>query len=239
LARRRFFVNGVEGGTAELHGEEARRLARVLRAQPGQLYEISNRKAVYLAEIIDAQPGRVTFRVLEPIEPKAAPLQLTLWASLVKFDRFEWMIEKATELGVHRIIPVDASRSEKGLFAGSQKRRERWERIANESSQQCRRLDAPEIRAAVRFEQSLKEDAEFRYFLEEGPAVPLWKALPSQRQSNARAALLVGPEGGWTEAERQQAAAAGWQPVSLSTQVLRAETAAAAAIAILTNAWMP
>jgi 16S rRNA (uracil1498-N3)-methyltransferase len=90
----------------------------------------------------------------------------------------------------------------------------------------------------VRFEQSLKEGAEFRYFLEEGPAPPLWRVIPEARIPNADVALLLGPEGGWTDAERQRAAAAGWQPVSLSTQVLRAETAAAAAVAILVNAWM-
>jgi 16S rRNA (uracil1498-N3)-methyltransferase len=229
----------VSGGIAELLGEEARHLARVLRAQPGQVYEVSDREAAYLAEIVEAQPARVVFRVLEPVESKAPPLRVALCAALIKFDRFEWLVEKATELGVERIVPVEAARSEKGLFEASRKRAERWERVAKESSQQSRRLQPPEICPAVRFEQSLREEADFRYFLEEGQAPPLWRLLPEERNRNARAALLLGPEGGWTGAERDRAAASGWQAVSLSTQVLRAETAAAAAIAILVNAWMP
>jgi 16S rRNA (uracil1498-N3)-methyltransferase len=231
-------VDAVSGGAAELRGQDARHLARVLRAQPGQLYEISDRRAAYLAEIVEAQPERVAFRVIEPVESKAPPLRITLCAALIKFDRFEWMVEKATELGVERIVPVQAARSERGLFEASRKRADRWDRVAKESSQQSRRLQAPEIRPAMRFDQSLAEDAKFRYFLDEAAAPPLWRMLPDARTPNDTAALLLGPEGGWTDPERQRAAVAGWQPVSLSTQVLRAETAAAAAIAILVNAWM-
>jgi 16S rRNA (uracil1498-N3)-methyltransferase len=223
---------------AELRGDEARHLARVLRAEAGQVYEISDRNAAYLAEIVEAQAARVVFRVLEPVPSKAPPLRITLCAALIKFDRFEWMVEKATELGVEAIAPVEASRSEKGLFEASRKRAERWDRVAKESSQQSRRLQPPEIRPAVRFEEGLRQEAEVRYFLEEAQAPALWQVLPAIRTTGARAALLLGPEGGWTDAERERATASGWQAVSLSTQVLRAETAAAAAIAILMNAWM-
>jgi 16S rRNA (uracil1498-N3)-methyltransferase len=241
LARRRFFVDAVRGGMAELRGEEARHLTRVLRAEAGQRYEISDGNVAYLAEIAEAQGPRVVFRVLEPLDAPAAPLHITLCAALIKFDRFEWIVEKATELGVERILPVEAERSGKGLLEASRKRTGRWVRIARESSQQSRRVCAPEIPPAVRFERSLAEEADYRYFLEEGDAPPflrVLRAVPACRTAAARAALLTGPEGGWTDAERQLAAAAGWQPISLGPQVLRAETAAAAAIAVLVNAWI-
>ncbi|MGB7722129.1 MAG: RsmE family RNA methyltransferase [Bryobacteraceae bacterium] len=236
MARRRFFVDAVRGGMAELRGEDARHLARVLRAEAGQRYEISDGKVVYLAEITEARGPRVVFRVIEPLDTPATPLHITLCAALIKFDRFEWIVEKATELGVERILPVEAERSGKGLLEASRKRSERWTRIARESSQQARRVRAPEILPAVRFEPCLAEQADYRYFLEEAAAPPLLRALPVCRTSASRAALLTGPEGGWTDAERQLAAAAGWQPVSLGPQVLRAETAAMAAIAVLVNA---
>ncbi len=223
---------------AELRGDEAHHLARVLRAEAGQVYEISDRNAAYLAEIVEAQAARVVFRVLEPVPSKVPPLRITLCAALIKFDRFEWLVEKATELGVERIVPVETARSEKGLFEASRKRAERWDRVAKESSQQSRRLQPPEIRPAVRFEESLREEGNVHYFLEEAQAPPLWQVLPVDRTTGARAALLLGPEGGWTDPERERATVSGWRPVSLSTQVLRAETAAAAAIAILMNAWM-
>ncbi len=238
MARRRFFVSAIHSGAAELHGEEARHLARVLRAEPGQLYEISDNQTVWLAEIAEAQGDRVVFRALEPVPAAELPVRITLCAALVKFDRFEWLVEKATELGVERIQPVEAARSEKGLLEASRKRSERWVRIARESSQQSRRVRVPEILPALRFAPALAAQANHRYFLEEATAPPFLRVLPDVRPPLASVALLVGPEGGWTDTERAAAAAAGWQPVSLGPQVLRAETAAAAALAVVVNTWI-
>lgn len=237
MARRRFFVNEVRDGAAELRGEEARHLARVLRAEPGQQYEISDSQSAYLAEIAEARGDRVVFRVLGPVASPELPVRLTLLAGLIKFDRFEWMIEKCTELGVGRIVPVETARSEKGLFEASRKRAERWIRIAREAGQQSRRLCAPEILPAARFQAALAEAADHRYLLEEATAPALLQRLPGTRTPSTRVALLVGPEGGWTDPERELAAAAGWCPASLGPQILRAETAASAAVAIVINAW--
>src|ERR1019366_2413878 len=115
---------------------------------------------------------------------------------------------------------------------------ERWRRIARESSQQARRVSAPEILPAVRFEGCLAEPAGYRYFLEEGGAPPFLRPLPELRTAADHVAVMVGPEGGWTDAERRLAAEAGWQPVSLGPLVLRAETAGAAALAVVGNAWL-
>jgi 16S rRNA (uracil1498-N3)-methyltransferase len=236
VARRRFFVDSIRNGAAELRGDEARHLTRVLRVEPGQRFEISDNQHAFLAEIAEARGERVVFQVIEPIPAVPMPVRITLCAAIVKFDRFEWMIEKATELGVDRILPVEAIRTEKGLFDASRKRSERWARIARESSQQSRRVQIPEILPAVRFEDCLEAAAEHRFFLDEGAAPPLLREIPGERSDTA--ALLVGPEGGWTDAERAQAIAAQWLPVSLGPLVLRAETAASAALAVVLNAWM-
>jgi 16S rRNA (uracil1498-N3)-methyltransferase len=240
MARRRFFVDTPRNGLAELHGEEARHLTRVLRVEPGQRFEISDNSAAYLAEIAEARGERVVFRVLEPIAVPRPVVSLTLLASIVKFDRFEWIVEKATELGVAQIVPVAAARTEKGLFEASAKRSERWMRIARESSQQSRRVRMPEIPPAVRFERAVAETADYRCFLDEaeGAASPLLATLPTERTDTDRIAVLLGPEGGWTGAERQLARSSGWRAASLGPQILRTETAAIAALAILTNAWM-
>ncbi len=223
---------------AELRGDDARHLTRVLRVEPGQLFELSDNRQAYLAEITEARGERVAFRIVETLPIPAMPLRITLCAALIKFDRFEWIVEKATELGVERILPVETARSEKGLFEASGKRRERWMRIAREASQQARRVLIPEILPAVRFPQALAVDTGLRYFLEESTAPPLLRMLPENRAAGDRAALLVGPEGGWTDDERRTAGDAKWQPVSLGPIVLRAETAAAAGLAVLINAWM-
>ena len=244
MARRRFFVDALRNGLAELHGEDARHLTRVLRVEPGQQYEISDNSAAYLAEIAEARGERVVFRIVEPIPAPDPVAPITLLASIVKFDRFEWIVEKSTELGIERIVPVAATRTEKGLFDASGKRTERWLRIARESSQQSRRVRMPEILPAVRFERAVHfecaigETAEYRCFLDEAQAPPLLATLPAERAATDRIAVLLGPEGGWTDAERLLATASGWRAASLGPQILRTETAAVAALAILANAWM-
>lgn len=229
-------MDSIRGGAAELRGEEARHLTRVLRVEPGQRFEISDNQQAYLAQITEARGERVIFQVIETLPAVVFPISITLCASLIKFDRFEWIVEKATELGVDRILPVEATRTEKGLFDASRKRSERWARIARECSQQSRRVRIPEILPAVRFEGCLEQTAAHRYFLDESPAPPLLGEIPAERGDSA--ALLIGPEGGWTEGERQLAVAAAWRPVSLGPLVLRAETAACAACAVVVNAWL-
>jgi 16S rRNA (uracil1498-N3)-methyltransferase len=238
LARRRFFVDAIRGGAAELTGEDARHLTRVLRVAAGQLFEVSDNRAAWLAEVAEARGERVVFRLIEPVESPPLPARMTLVAAIVKFDRFEWIVEKATELGVERIVPMNAARTEKGLFEAARKRAERWRRIARESSQQARRVSVPEILPPEPFARSLTTPASYRYFLEESAAPPFWSALPPRRTAADEVAVMLGPEGGWTGEERSLAAAAGWLAVSLGPLVLRAETAAAAALAVVGNAWL-
>jgi 16S rRNA (uracil1498-N3)-methyltransferase len=238
MARRRFFVDSLQNGIAELRGDPARHLTRVLRVEPGQRFEISDNQAAYLAEVAEARGERVVFRVVAPVASAEVPARITLLAALFKFDRFEWMVEKATELGVEGIVPVAAARTEKGLFEASEKRADRWRRIAREASEQSRRTRMPEIERSERFDRAIHRQASFRCFLDEEEAPPILAALPPIRTADASIALLLGPEGGWTEGEREAARTAGWIPVSLGPRILRAETAAAAALAILAGAWM-
>lgn len=229
-------MDEIRAGAAELRGEEARHLTRVLRVEPGQRFEISDNQQAWLAEIAEARGERVVFRTLEPIASAPPPARITLCAALIKFDRFEWMVEKATELGVERILPFEAARTEKGLLEAAHKRAARWHRIARESSQQARRTRLPEIMGAVPFGAALNESAGHRFFLDEAEAPPLLREIPEERQETV--ALMTGPEGGWTDAERQAAHASGWTPVSLGPLVLRAETAVCAALAAVQSAWL-
>ncbi len=240
MARRRFLVEHIRDNTAELRGEDARHLARVLRAEAGQQYEIADGEAAYLAEISAVEKDRVVFRVIEAIDSPPPSVRLTLYTALIKFDRFEWLVEKATELGAAAIVPVNSARSEKGLAEAARKRAVRWRRIAHESSQQARRVGVPEIGEPMDFAAVLAQTSGLRYFLDEKPgAPPLMSAIPPPRDRGSpdSIALLTGPEGGWTDAERSAAHAAGWTAVSLGPLILRAETAAMAAAAILTHAW--
>src|ERR1051326_7312515 len=105
--RRRFFVGQVRNGHAAIEGDEARHLTRVLRVEPGQRYEISDNRNVYQAEIESARKEHVVFRTLEKLEAPAPGPRITLCMALIKFERFEWLIEKATELGVAEVVPAE------------------------------------------------------------------------------------------------------------------------------------
>jgi 16S rRNA (uracil1498-N3)-methyltransferase len=229
--RRRFFVDEVRNGQAEINGEDARHLTRVLRVEEGQRYEISDNRNVYLAEIETARKAHVVFRTLEKLDAPSLPLRIVLCAALIKFDHFEWLIEKATELGVAEIVPVETIRSERGLERAARKRVERWRRIAVEASQQSRRAHLPEVHEPVSFQDALSWEAVHRYALDENPG---GISLARAHRAADTIALLIGPEGGWTEVERAAFVESGWTRVSLGPLLLRAETAAIAALAIVT-----
>ncbi|MDZ4802056.1 MAG: RsmE family RNA methyltransferase, partial [Bryobacteraceae bacterium] len=155
---------------------------------------------------------------------------LTVLIALIKFERLETVIEKATELGATEIRLVKAERSEKGLDQAVPKRIARWQRIAMEASQQSRRAKLPEITGPVSLKEALKFEAEYRLFLdEERTGRPLLDVV----ERKAATAVLIGPEGGWPDHERESITAAGWTPVSLGPLILRAETAAIAALAMV------
>ncbi|MBZ5603985.1 MAG: 16S rRNA (uracil(1498)-N(3))-methyltransferase [Acidobacteriia bacterium] len=228
--RRRFFVDEVRNGHAQIEGDDARHLTRVLRVEVGQRYEISDNRNVYLAEIETARKESVVFRTLERLELPAPGPRLILCAALIKFDHFEWMIEKATELGVSEIVPVETTRGEHGLERAARKRIERWRRIALEASQQSRRAFLPEIAEPVRLGDALETEAAHRVVFDEEASEPV--SVPAGFDSLA---LLIGPEGGWTDEERAQFT--GWTRASLGPLILRAETAALAALAIAGSQW--
>lgn len=231
MARRMFYVQEVRDNAAFLRGETAQHIRKVLRAERGQRFEISDGEEIYLAEIADFGKGVVEFRLIESVPSVVPAARVHLLQALIKFDHFEWILEKATELGVERITPVYALRCDKGLDQAAVKRRERWLRIVAESGQQCRRLKPPVLEEPVRFKVGLATDSPQKLWLEEEVGAP--PILKTLRKAGEPIQVLCGPEGGWDPREREEAQAGGWQAVSLGRQVLRAETAAISALAVI------
>ncbi len=231
--RRRFFVEHFAGNTAVMEGDTAHHLGRVLRAQQGQLYELSDGQRVCLARIEKVSRDRVDFALLEEIPAYQPRVEVTLLLAVVKFDAFEWAIEKATELGVSTIVPLAAARSEKALLAAAGKRAERWKKILAEASQQSRRLCVPALENVARPAVAWpRQSATMKILLSERPeAPPLRQVLTGATLPSA--ALAIGPEGGWTDEEVAAAQKAGFREASLGKLILRTETAVIAAVASL------
>jgi 16S rRNA (uracil1498-N3)-methyltransferase len=231
MTRRRWMADEVEGDRAALTGAAARHLARVLRAHTGQEFEIAAGGRVRRGVVTRVSEQRVEFALGEEVARAELPA-VTLLLAVFKFDRMEWAIEKATELGAARIVPVLARRTDAHLARAAGKRAERWRRIAREAAQQARRASPPEIAEPCRLKDALAQSANaaVRVVLWEGEeGVPLPRALGG---GAAGATLAVGPEGGWTAEEMAEFGAAGWRAASLGPNILRAETAAVAALAV-------
>jgi 16S rRNA (uracil1498-N3)-methyltransferase len=242
--RRRFFVEEFVTGSAILRGEAAHHLARVLRAETGQLYELSDGQCLWLARTESVGRDEVQFSLVEPLPAPVAPVRIELLLAIVKFDRFEWALEKATELGAEEIVPLAADRSEKGLIAAAGKRAERWKRILAESAQQARRLRIPALRDAAKSRDLFRASAApLRLLLSERTgARPLREvlepvALAPRNDDAPRVAIAIGPEGGWTDAEFASADACGFVEAALGTNILRTETAVCAALAVVQYAF--
>ena len=219
-----------------MEGEAAHHLGRVLRAQTGQLYELSDGERVWLGRIESVGRDRVQFALVEELPAIHPGVELTLLLAVVKFDAFEWAIEKATELGVSTIVPLAAERSEKALLSAAAKRAERWKKILLEASQQSRRVRVPVLGELVRPESAFasRRDGLRVMLSERADASPLRKVLQGQRAT--KATLAIGPEGGWTDAEFAAAQSCGFLEASLGRLILRTETAVIAALASLNYA---
>jgi 16S rRNA (uracil1498-N3)-methyltransferase len=231
MTRRRWIADTWTPTTASLTGDQATHLARVLRAEPGQVFDVVAGGFLHRAEVTSASDSEVLFTLHEELESdEALPLHLLL--AVFKFDHMEWAIEKATELGIAKITPILARRTEKHLALAATKRTERWRRIALESSKQSRRTTIPEIADPLTLKLALeKEQSLTRILLSEiEQSLTLTTVLSATPLSDT--ALAIGPEGGWTPEEMSLFTQHDWQHVTLGPRILRAETAAIAAIAI-------
>jgi 16S rRNA (uracil1498-N3)-methyltransferase len=242
--RRRFFVEEFDAGSATLRGETAHHLGRVLRAEPGQLYELSDGERLWLARTESVGRDEIRFTLVEPLPVALAPARINLLLSIVKFDRFEWALEKATELGADEITPLAAERSERGLLAAAEKRADRWKRILAESAQQSRRLRVPVLGTAAKPRDAfLASAAQTKLLLSERPgARPLRELLEpvaTKRLEDgpARIVVAIGPEGGWTDGEFGSAGECGFAEAALGANILRTETAVCAALAAVQYAF--
>jgi len=231
MTRRRWIADEVTQNRAALIGPHAEHLARVLRAQLGQEFDITTRDAVRRGRITAISDTRVEFELAEEISAAILP-DLTLFLAIFKFDRMEWAIEKATELGVRRIVPVVTRRTDAHLASAASKRLERWQRLAHQASEQSRRPATPELSSPIKVTEAVATSATTRILLTESETQHTLLDRLESHVPDSSLALAIGPEGGWTPDEITTLTTAGFLPASLGPTILRAETAAIAAVAI-------
>jgi len=237
MTRRRWIAEHWDEATATLTGAQAEHMTRVMRAQPGMEADVVAGGHVFHAQVVAVSGGEVRFNLIAELDADPA-LPITLVMAVYKFDHMEWAIEKATELGVAAIAPVISRRTEKHLAAAAQKRAERWRRIAHEAAQQSRRCDVPlvydpeplaaRVRAASEAARIVLAEQERTTTLRNA----LEEAVAAAGTEMPALEIAIGPEGGWAPEEEALFDANGWRAASLGPRILRAETAAIAALAV-------
>ncbi len=229
MADRFYSAESPRDNVLRLDGDEAKHLARVARRQVGDVVEIFNGLgAGFLCEVVTIQRDAVTLSILESVADRVAPVDLTLFVSPPKGDRFDWIVEKATELGVSRLVPILCDRS---VVDPRSAKMERLRRVVVEASKQCGRNRFMILDEPAAFSRIVGGKSEETHLIADmgGLSARDWPIVSNR----GRISLAVGPEGGWTEAERQHAAESGWVTVGLGSTRLRVETAAVIGPAIV------
>jgi 16S rRNA (uracil1498-N3)-methyltransferase len=218
-----------------LRGGDARKLTVVLRKADGDEVEIVDSGGAAFKAMLVVESGRVRARLTEALAPPAVEaLQIVLAQAIPKASKMDYVVEKATELGVARIIPVLTERTA-GTFARAGKT-ERWRRLARSAAQQCGRRDVPEIDEASTWDEFCTQLATFDRTLipwELAEPVPLRDRLPGLLAGVRSAAIAIGPEGGFSHAEVERATDSGAVTISLGRRILRTETAGLVVCGIL------
>jgi 16S rRNA (uracil1498-N3)-methyltransferase len=245
MTRRRFYAPPTAFGNKDsvtLVADEARHLREVLRLKPGdEVYVFNGEGKEFLSRIDESRRDTAHLQIIREVEPARpeSPLQLTLALALLKGEKFDLVVQKVTELGVARVVPVITRHADIRLRDESDaaKRVTRWQRIAMEAAKQSGRAVVPAVASVITFASLIETTSEgerssYLMFSErDGQSL-------SQAKKNLAAAAkpmtaLVGSEGGWSDEELAAARAADWGIVTLGGRTLRAETAAISVIVLL------
>lgn len=223
------------GQSLALDTPASNHLARVLRARVGDSVTAFNGDGYdYRGTISEITKLTVVVALTEVLAPVAeSPLDITLGLAISKGDRFDWAIQKATELGVTRIVPLLTERVDVKLSGErSEKKQRHWQGVVISACEQCGRATVPEVAPVQALRSWLATvDAACKLVLHHHNVAPLTGSAPPS------IALLIGPEGGLSEADLEAAFAGGFAPLRLGPRVLRTETAPAVALAVLGYAW--
>lgn len=226
----------------------ARQIRQVLRLQPGQrVVVLDNQGSEYLVELETVSVEQVTGKIQEQKLAHGEPeINLILYVCLTQREKYEWVLQKCTELGVREFVPVISSRSLVRQKQVADQKKERWERIIQEAAEQCGRGRLPVLSEALTFEEALSRAAEaitfkvMPYEGESGESLHHWLREHSTGDAHLYSrdiCILIGPEGGFTDQEVEQAQQAGFASVSLGRRILRMETAAVTTAALILYAW--
>lgn len=232
----RFFLEGVYGAgqTVRLEGDDAHKIAHVLRKRSGDTVQIIDSSANRFDAVLEIDDGAVCARLGEPVAPAITPgLQVTVAQGVPKGAKMDFVVEKLTELGVSTIVPLYSERSV--VVESGKGKLDRWRRLAKTAAAQCGRNRVPQVEEPLEFAALLKTFSGYDcvLFPWELATTPLRDVLPELVKDARRVLVVVGPEGGFAHSEAEEALRNGAYVVGLGAHILRTETAALVVVAWL------
>ncbi|HEX5275581.1 MAG TPA: RsmE family RNA methyltransferase [Candidatus Rubrimentiphilum sp.] len=233
----RFFVEGVydAGQTVTLAGDDAHKIAHVLRKRSGDAVQIIDSGANRFDAVLEVENGTVRALLSAPVASQATPrLHITVAQGVPKGRKMDFVVEKLTELGVAAIVPFYSERSV--VIESGRGKVDRWRRLAKSAAAQCGRDEIPEVREPVSFAALLNMFSQYDCVLfpwELAGGAPLRDVLPAMIANARRVLIVVGPEGGFAHSEAEAAERSGAHVIGLGAHILRTETAALVVVALL------
>jgi len=247
LTSNRFYIEQTKLRSSSqvfLSGEEHHHLSRVVRIKPKQKVWLFDSLGVsYLARVEEINKEKTKLFILQRFEPEFPSVKITLAQALVRFKKMEFILQKATELGIAVFLPVITSRSVVKIKEKEDKRKLRWQKIARAAVKQSQRPLLPSILDPLPLEKLLKDRGEaLKLYLSENKGKYLKEVLISSLSNSppnipSSLIILVGPEGGWSQQEEKEILDSGYQAISLGQYLLRTETAALVSVAMISHFW--
>ena len=240
----RFFLpkKNIDGNHGVIHGQELQHLRRVLRLAPGDgitVFDDAGREHDAVIRSFGSESAEIEI-IRSREAPRESPLDLTLALALTKGDKMDFVVEKATELGVCRMVPFISIHAVAKLDAAkAEKRAARWQKIALSAAKQCGRTRIPEVLPLCEFRDLLGQDwpDTLKLFFWENEARQSLRQVQDKRRDTESVLIAIGPEGGFSAEEARAAQARGFEMISLGRRILRAETAALTAVSLAQFLW--
>ncbi len=235
-----FFIKNEDmaDGKAVIRGEDCHHLINVRRVKTGDLLRVRSENGKgYISRISEVGNSEIFLTMLEETGPNQVPVDISLYMALIKGGNFEFVLQKAVEVGVNRIIPVISSRTVPDPAKKLEEKHTRWGKIISGAAKQCFRSNMPSIEYPLSFADTVKNDNSMMKLIAHPGAVTELRDYLSSSEKPESVSLLVGPEGGFSETEISSASENGWAPVNFGTTHLRAETAAIILPSLLIYQW--
>lgn len=234
----RYFVDKIDGDFFTISNDDSYHILKVMRMEIDDKIEVVYNHNEYLCKIV-AIENNVRCKVISILDEKERNIpKITIAQSLVKEQKMDYILQKATELGVDEIIPICTERSIVKLENKEDKKKERWKKVLKEASEQSKRVEIPNLESVISLKELLNKKYDFKFICSVNERVKTIKSVLSKVDISDTILFVIGPEGGLSSQEEEMLLSNGFEAISLGSNVLRTETASSFILSAISYEFM-